>query len=123
MRIEPRRKSQAPTSCRQAPPGGARGHRCRPILSNGPNHTPEPRQAPAEPLCQALGGQGPKIHPVRWGKGQEDIWLGERKILGFTPILRGQKAALGKWDLEGSFWDQTLAQLQKDVGKWAAVEE
>lgn len=72
---------KAPTYCRQAPPGGARGHRCRPILSNEPNHTPEPRQAPAEALCQALGGQGPKICPVRWGKGQEDIWLGERKIL------------------------------------------
>lgn len=53
------------------------------------------------------------------GKGLKFVLSGggrDRKIFGL------EKAALGKWDLEGSFWDQTLAQLQKDVGKWAAVE-
>lgn len=60
---------------------------------------------------------------MRWVKGEEDIWLGKGNILRFTPILRGQKAAPGNRDLEGSFWGQILAQLQKEVGKWAAMEE
>lgn len=65
------------------------------------------------------GGQGPKIHPVKWVKGEEDSWIGKGNILGFTPILRGQKAAPGNRDLEGSFWGQTLFWLSFRK-KWAS---
>lgn len=59
----------------------------------------EPKEAPAEAFCQAWGGQGPEIHPVRWVEWEEDVWLREGKILGFIPVLTGQKAAVGKREL------------------------
>lgn len=65
-----------------------------------------------------------------WVEREEDVWLEEGKILGFIPVLTGQKAALGKGELAdlADTWKaasrgQTLAQLQKEVGQWAAPEE
>lgn len=81
------------------PPGGARVHRCcrPPVLSTGQNRPRGRRQSQGGTYLGRLPGlgQGPEIHPMRQVEGEEDIWLGEGKILGFSPIRRGQKAALG----------------------------